>query len=147
VKIGASENDSGGLVMARKGPSSVDKIVGRNIRIYRLAKGISQTDLGDSLDITFQQIQKYEHGANRVGSGRLFKIASVLEVPVTAFFEGTDGGHQSGNPRVFGLLAEPHSIQLIEAFSEIKDPKIRRSIVTLVRTIAQSDGHSTLSDD
>ena len=132
--------------MARKGPSTVDKIVGRNIRIYRLAKGISQTELGDSLDITFQQIQKYENGVNRVGSGRLFKIASVLEVPVTAFFEGSDGAHQSKDPRVFGLLAEPHSMQLIQAFSEIKDPRIRRSIVALVRTIARSDD-STFSDD
>jgi transcriptional regulator with XRE-family HTH domain len=123
--------------MARKGPSSVDKVVGKNIRIHRLAKGLSQTELGNRLDITFQQIQKYENGANRVGSGRLYQIASILEVPVTSFFEGSERIEHSNKPPVFGLLAEPYSLKLIQAFSEIKDTHARRSIVNLVETIAR----------
>src|ERR1700727_2371498 len=76
--------------MKSRGPQSLDKVVGRNVRVHRLAKGMSQTDLANELGITFQQIQKYEKGTNRVGSGRLFQIAALLEVPVTAFFEGGD---------------------------------------------------------
>ena len=70
--------------MRKRGPQGVDKIVGRNIRIYRLAKGLSQTDLANKLGITFQQIQKYEKGTNRVGSGRLFEISTILGVSVIA---------------------------------------------------------------
>ena len=65
-------------MMTRKGPDSIDRIVGRNIRIYRLQKGLTQTDLADELGLTFQQVQKYEKGTNRVGSGRLLKIATFL---------------------------------------------------------------------
>src|SRR5579871_6767012 len=67
----------------------VDKLVGQNIRIFRTAKGISQTELGNSVGVTFQQIQKYEKGANRVGSSRLAKIGAVLKVPISAFFDNS----------------------------------------------------------
>ena len=73
--------------MARRGPDAVDKLVGRNIRILRLAKGLSQTELADALGVTFQQVQKYEKGTNRVGSGRLLKISAILGVKITDFFE------------------------------------------------------------
>ena len=73
-------------MMTRKGPDAIDQIVGRNIRIYRLQKRLSQTELADELGLTFQQVQKYEKGTNRVGSGRLLKIAMFLGVPVTALF-------------------------------------------------------------
>ena len=76
--------------MASRGPDAVDKLVGRNIRVLRLAKGLSQTELADALGVTFQQVQKYEKGTNRVGSGRLLKISAILGVKITDFFEGTD---------------------------------------------------------
>src|SRR5271166_1386854 len=68
---------------------TVDTLVAKNIRILRQDRGLSQTELGRKIDVTFQQVQKYENGTNRVGSGRLFKIASTFGVPITAFFEGT----------------------------------------------------------
>ena len=70
-------------------PHEVDRIVGRNIRIYRLAKGLSQTQLADQLGLTFQQVQKYEKGKNRVGAGRLFEISQILDVPLPSMFEGS----------------------------------------------------------
>ena len=73
--------------MAKK-PTSADKVVGQNIRFHRLAGGLSQSDLGHKLGVSFQQVQKYERGTNRVGSGRLLLIASILGLPVTSFFEG-----------------------------------------------------------
>ena len=76
--------------MNRRRSSEADKIVGRNVRVYRLAKGLSQTQLGEQLGVTFQQVQKYENGTNRIGSGRLMQISRALEVPITAFFEGAD---------------------------------------------------------
>src|SRR5215471_13205700 len=76
--------------MTSKEPDSIDRIVGRNIRIFRLQKGLTQSELADELGLTFQQVQKYEMGTNRVGSGRLLRIAIFLGVPVTALFKGSD---------------------------------------------------------
>jgi transcriptional regulator with XRE-family HTH domain len=97
-------------MMARRGPDAVDKLVGRNIRILRLAKGLSQTELADALGITFQQVQKYEKGTNRVGSGRLLKISAILGVKITDFFEGTDRSHDTAQRSVFDQLAQPESL-------------------------------------
>ena len=95
-------------MMSRKGPDSVDRIVGRNIRIYRLQRGLTQTELADQLDLTFQQVQKYEKGTNRVGSGRLLKIATYLGVPVTALFKGSDEMADTDKQSIFDQLAKPH---------------------------------------
>ena len=96
--------------MARRGPDAVDKLVGRNIRVLRLAKGLSQTELADELGVTFQQVQKYEKGTNRVGSGRLLKISGILGVKITDFFEGTDRMHDTARRSVFDQLAQPEFI-------------------------------------
>src|ERR1700674_5142714 len=80
------------IPMAKKNPDPVDVEVGRRIRIQRMARGISQTELGDKIGVTFQQVQKYEKGANRVGAGRLTRIAKVLGVSVGTFFGGPDEG-------------------------------------------------------
>jgi len=120
----------------RRRSSEADKIVGRNVRVYRLAKGLSQTQLGEQLGVTFQQVQKYENGTNRIGSGRLMQISKALEVPITAFFEGADKPQQGKHASVFDRLAEPQSFRLIEAFSEIADPNVRRSLVELVVQMA-----------
>ena len=114
-----------------------DAVVGRNVRIYRLKKKMSQTDLGNSLGVTFQQVQKYEKGTNRVGSGRLMQIARILDVPITAFFEGseTKGGRVPGEPSPFDQLSDPQTLRMVEAFSAIKDPHLKRSLLALVSQI------------
>ncbi len=122
--------------MTRRGPDAVDKLVGRNIRVFRLSKGLSQTQLAEHLGVTFQQVQKYEKGTNRVGSGRLLQISSKLGVKITDFFEGSDRLHQTSRRSVFDQLAEPESFRLVQAFSEIDRPDIRRSLVRLVEQIA-----------
>ena len=114
--------------MARRGPDAVDKLVGRNIRVLRLAKGLSQTELADELGVTFQQVQKYEKGTNRVGSGRLLKISGILGVKITDFFEGTDRMHDTARRSVFDQLAQPESFRLVQAFSGINHPNIRRTL-------------------
>ena len=122
--------------MARRGPDAVDKLVGRNIRVLRLAKGLSQTELADELGVTFQQVQKYEKGTNRVGSGRLLKISGILGVKITDFFEGTDRMHDTARRSVFDQLALPESFRLVQAFSGINHPNIRRTLVKLIEQIA-----------
>ena len=123
--------------MRKRGPQGVDKIVGRNIRIYRLAKGLSQTDLANKLGITFQQIQKYEKGTNRVGSGRLFEISTILGVSVIALFEGSKAvmtKHDEASP--MNLLADPLSLRLVQAFADIGERRTRHSLVVLVESMS-----------
>lgn len=124
-------------MMTRKGPDSVDRIVGRNIRIYRLQRGLTQTELADQLDLTFQQVQKYEKGTNRVGSGRLLKIATFLGVPVTALFKGSDEMEDTDKQSIFDQLAKPHANRLLQAFARIDDDGLRRTVVQLVEEIAK----------
>lgn len=126
-------------MMTRKGPDSVDKIVGRNIRIYRLQRGLTQTELADQLDLTFQQVQKYEKGTNRVGSGRLLKIATFLGVPITALFKGSDEVEDTDKQSIFDQLAKPHANRLLQAFARIDDDSLRRSVVHLVEEIAKNN--------
>jgi len=124
--------------MTRKGPDHVDQIVGRNIRIYRLQKRLTQTELADQLELTFQQVQKYEKGTNRVGSGRLLKIATFLGVPVTALFIGSDEMADTDKQSIFDQLARPHANRLLQAFARIDDDGLRRSVVQLVEEIADN---------
>jgi transcriptional regulator with XRE-family HTH domain len=124
--------------MTRKGPDHVDQIVGRNIRIYRLQKRLTQTELADQLELTFQQVQKYEKGTNRVGSGRLLKIATFLGVPVTALFKGSDEMADTDKQSIFDQLAKPHANRLLQAFARIDDDGLRRSVVQLVEEIADN---------
>jgi transcriptional regulator with XRE-family HTH domain len=121
-----------------KQPDLIDKLVGRNIRIQRLAKGLSQTELAQKLGVTFQQVQKYEKGVNRIGCGRLFMIARILGVHVMDFFDGSDSGKPAAARNVRDLISEPQAFHLVEAFSEIGDRKLRRSVVELVKKIAQA---------
>jgi transcriptional regulator with XRE-family HTH domain len=120
---------------SNKSASKMDKLVGRNIRVHRLVRGLTQEGLGEKLGVTFQQIQKYEKGTNRVGSGRLYQIAALLEVPVTAFFEGGETAAVQRNSSPFDLLADPVSLRLVQAFSEIEDHKTRRAVLALVESM------------
>ena len=94
--------------------------------MLREDRGISQTELGRKIGVTFQQIQKYENGKNRVGSGRLFKIASVLDVPITAFFEGVHHATaEDAGPSPVALLVEPYALRLAQAFCALESRDLR----------------------
>ena len=122
----------------------VDAHVGRRLRQRRVALGISQEQLGGELGLTFQQIQKYEKGQNRVSAGRLYKVAMILSVPVEFFFEGLANangplGQRNGMPaqaEINAFLASPEGMALTAGFMKISDPATRRRIVDLVNTIA-----------
>ncbi len=119
-----------------RSPSPIDITVGRNVRIRRIAKGLSQSQLAKSLGVTFQQVQKYEVGANRIGTGRLVKIASVLGVPIAALFDGVEGADQSS--ALLSLLADSRSFRLAHAFAAITEKSLRLSLVTLVEQVASA---------
>jgi transcriptional regulator with XRE-family HTH domain len=127
--------------MPIKSPNATDTHVGKRVRMRRLMLDMSQTNLGDALGLTFQQVQKYEKGANRVGASRLQHIAHILQVPVSFFFEGSPGasGEGAATPTpsyVDDFLATSDGLSLIKYFTRIKKPKLRRSIVDLVEQIA-----------
>ena len=121
----------------------VDKLVGQNIRIFRTANGISQTELGNAVGVTFQQIQKYEKGTNRVGSSRLAKIAAVLEVPISRFFDNgaTASDGPVAGPVVTDLLTSPYAVQMLKAFSSLPSDRMRRSLVILAQTISEQSNN------
>jgi len=123
--------------MPKKSPDPIDILVGNNLRILRQRKGLSQTDLGRELGLTFQQIQKYEKGTNRVGAGRLYRMAAFLGVPVSALF---DGAPKSSKPEHFespmALLSRSDAVGLMEAFSKVSAPESRRLLVGLARQLA-----------
>ena len=127
--------------MVKKLPNPIDKHVGSRVRMRRMMLGMSQSTLADGLDLTFQQVQKYEKGTNRMGSSRLQQIANTLQVPVTFFFEGAPGqskldGSAPSPAYVTDFLATTDGLALIKAFTQIKDAKLRRSIVDVVKEIA-----------
>ena len=121
-----------------KRADSVDVLVGQRVRAYRLNCGMSQTVLGKKVGVTFQQIQKYERGVNRIGSGRLKWIATILGVSVAALFgEGADGGNATVDDLLTAVLSQPYATRLLRAFDDIKDAQQRRALVEL----AESMGH------
>jgi transcriptional regulator with XRE-family HTH domain len=127
--------------MSVKRPDPVDVEVGHRIRIERLARGLSQTALANQLGVTFQQVQKYEKGVNRVGAGRLTKIAEVLGVQVGTFFTGkeildTEQGRVAGEASPLKLLTVSGAFRLLRAYADIEDGTLRRSIVDLVEQIS-----------
>jgi transcriptional regulator with XRE-family HTH domain len=124
--------------MQQKRAQKIDKIIGRNIRIHRLAKKMSQTELGDQLGVSFQQVQKYENGANRVGSGRLYQIAAVLGLHVSTLFKGGENRDKGTASGLLDLLTEPQSVRLIRAFAKISDSTVRRSLVQLAEKFAKT---------
>src|ERR1700730_12476211 len=127
-------------------PNPTDKHVGRRVRMRRKMLSMSQTKLADALGLTFQQIQKYEKGTNRMGASRLLQISRVLRVPISFFFvdprgpsegAGTQPAPSPGSHSDF--LTTTDGLVLTKAFMVIRDPKLRRSIVNLVREIARAD--------
>ncbi|QIB36176.1 helix-turn-helix domain-containing protein [Ancylobacter pratisalsi] len=130
--------------MTKKSPNPIDKHVGSRVRMRRMMVGMSQEKLGENLGITFQQIQKYEKGTNRIGASRLQNISNVLGVPISFFFDGAPNGGTSlagfaedASPAfVSDFLATSEGIALTRAFLKIPDAKVRRRIVDLVEALA-----------
>jgi transcriptional regulator with XRE-family HTH domain len=137
--------------MVKKAPNPIDKHVGSRVRMRRMMLGMSQEKLGDALGLTFQQVQKYEKGTNRIGASRLQQISQILQVPVAFFFEGAPdiptagfaengGGEAAPSPTyVSDFLATSDGLALTKAFMRIEDAKLRRRIVDLVQQIAGED--------
>jgi transcriptional regulator with XRE-family HTH domain len=119
-----------------KSPNLVDVEVGKRIRTRRLAKGISQTALGRPLGVTFQQVQKYEKGVNRVGAGRLQQIAEILDVPVSFFYGDTDGDSRD-TKAVMGFIDTAHAVRLMRAYSKLPSRKVQHAVVDLVERMAE----------
>jgi transcriptional regulator with XRE-family HTH domain len=122
---------------SNKSATKTDKIVGQNIRVHRLSQGLTQDELGEKLGVTFQQVQKYEKGINRVGSGRLYQIAELLEVPLKSLFEGEEKYKASRGASPFDLLNDPLSLRMAVEFSKIGDRKTRRAVLAVVETLLQ----------
>jgi transcriptional regulator with XRE-family HTH domain len=131
-------------MIAKKVPNPIDKHVGSRVRMRRMMLGMSQEKLGDALDLTFQQVQKYEKGTNRIGASRLQHISQILQVPVSFFFEGAPNmpGHsgmgEAPSPAyVSDFLATSDGLSLTKSFIKIKSSKLRRRIVELVEQMAE----------
>ena len=139
--------------MPKKQANPVDAHVGHRVRLRRMLVGMSQERLGELLGLTFQQVQKYEKGVNRIGAGRLYELAGILGVPVSFFYEGMNG---AGGPQVEGaeqpqpqpggrppavmeFVATGEGLQLSLAFMRIRDGKVRRKILDLVRSLGEDD--------
>jgi transcriptional regulator with XRE-family HTH domain len=132
----------------KKKPNPIDIYVGSRIRLRRNMLGLSQEKLGENLGITFQQIQKYEKGTNRVGASRLQAISSILNVPVAFFFENAPDQAKAPNSGfaeenettyVYDFLHTAEGVQLTRYFTKITDPKVRKKIIELVRTLSNED--------
>lgn len=132
----------------RKSPNPVDVHVGSRVRLRRMLVGLSQEKLGESMGLTFQQIQKYEKGVNRIGASRLYRLSQVLDVPVQFFFEGMP----SENAESAAGMAEPDTevflyeflntregLELNRAFIKVSDPGLRRSVIDWVRSLGRSE--------
>lgn len=133
----------------REEPDPVDLHVGKRLKARRVGMRISQSDIGKKLNVTFQQIQKYENGTNRVGASNLFRLADALEVPVSYFFEDLPKGMAAGfaedkqekfnGDDVFDPMGEPESIKLVHNYFRIESPEVRQQVFRLVKSIGDDE--------
>jgi transcriptional regulator with XRE-family HTH domain len=126
--------------MSNKSPDSMDAQVGQAIRAHRLMAGLSQTELADRLGITFQQVQKYEKGMNRVGAGRLSRIARILGVPIATFFGAQADPTATKPSSVFPhrFVSDRNALRLMTAYADIRDRNLRLATADLVEAMAKS---------
>lgn len=136
-----------------KKPHPIDVHVGNRVRLRRSILGMSQNELGGALGLTFQQVQKYEKGVNRIGASRVFEISRILKVPIQFLFDDFDlaGDHPVGfaeesisagedaGSALVELLKTPEGVELCRHFAKIDDPKIRKKVLDLVKTLSGSD--------
>lgn len=134
---------SDGRTSGSEGPHLVDLHVGARVRMRRKFLGMSQEVLAGAIDLTFQQVQKYERGSNRISASKLYEIAKVLKAPVAYFFEGLGEGEQAegfsesqSEQFVHSFLMTTEGIELAEAFPRINNTKLRRRVLELVRALA-----------
>ena len=130
----------------KKSTGSIDIEIGSRVRMRRISIGMSQEKLGDLLGLTFQQVQKYEKGTNRISVGRLVDIATILGVGIHFFFDGVKSGktetgfaEEESPPYISEMMSTPEGLQLIRTFTGIKSPKVRKSIVQLVSALADQE--------
>ena len=137
--------------MPKKQANPIDLQVGNRVRIRRMLVGMSQEKLGDLLGLTFQQVQKYEKGVNRIGAGRLFEVARILGVPIDYFYEGLEEqggsppgfGEPEGAPPVMEFVSSGEGLQLSLAFMKIKDAKVRKRVLDLVKSLAEEEAEKS----
>jgi len=131
------------MTVKKKIPDPIDIYVGSRIRLRRNIVGLSQEKLGEKLGVTFQQVQKYEKGVNRVGASRLQIISEVLDVPVSYFFEDNSpegsGGLAEARADFSDFSASTEGLQLLRAFNNIQDSKVRRKIIDLAKALGSDD--------
>ncbi len=133
--------------MPKKQANPIDVQVGNRVRIRRMLIGMSQERLGDLLGLTFQQVQKYEKGVNRIGAGRLFEMARILNVPIDFFYDGVEAtragqsgmAEPEGAPPVMEFVSSGEGLQLSLAFMKIKDAKVRKRVLDLVKSLAEEE--------
>ena len=133
--------------MIKSSPDPVDIHVGARVRLRRTLLGMSQEKLGKALGLTFQQVQKYERGANRIGSSRLYQLSRILDVPVSFFFDEMVSettrkaeGMAEGNKQVFEVdkLSRRETLELVRAYYKITDPTVRKKIFEMVKAVGNS---------
>lgn len=135
--------------MGKKSPHAIDAHVGSRVRLRRMLLGMSQDKLGELLGLTFQQIQKYEKGVNRIGASRIFELSRILEVPIQYFFDDIYGVKSepaygfaesaSREESVMQLLHTSEGVELCRRFSEIRDPNVRKRVLDLVKALAEGE--------
>jgi transcriptional regulator with XRE-family HTH domain len=129
--------------MPKKQANPIDIQVGNRVRIRRMLIGMSQERLGDLLGLTFQQVQKYEKGVNRIGAGRLYEVSRILNVPIDFFYEGvaSEPGAPAPEaaPPVLEFVSSGEGLQLSLAFMKIKDVKVRKRVLDLVKSLSEEE--------
>jgi transcriptional regulator with XRE-family HTH domain len=131
--------------VAKKQANPIDAHVGTRMRLRRMLIGLSQEKMGEMLGLTFQQVQKYEKGVNRIGAGRLYQISEILSVPINYFYEGFVGLDDTGRAAnddtatkpVMEFLSSGEGLQLTLAFMRIKDGKVRKRVIDLIKSLAE----------
>jgi transcriptional regulator with XRE-family HTH domain len=142
MKLAITQRKAGPLPKKQANP--IDGQVGNRVRLRRMLVGMSQERLGELLGLTFQQVQKYEKGVNRIGAGRLYQVAQILGVPISYFYEGvielSAASSRHGDtptPPVMEFLSSGEGLQLSLAFMRIKDQKVRKRVIDLVKSLAE----------
>ncbi|MCI5046514.1 MAG: helix-turn-helix transcriptional regulator [Aquisalinus sp.] len=136
---------------SRKAPHPIDVHVGSRVRLRRMMVGMSQDKLAEALSLTFQQVQKYEKGINRVGASRLFQISKILNVPVQFFYDdfgqedeiavtgfAEEAADDTSASEFMELLSTPEGVQLCKSFSQIQDVTVRRKLLDLIKALAET---------
>src|SRR5271154_6552984 len=146
MRVSSDETISFVCRVPKKQANPIDMQVGNRVRIRRMLIGMSQERLGDLLGLTFQQVQKYEKGVNRIGAGRLYEVSRILNVPIDFFYEGLGGTTQPGAgeteataPPVMEFVSSGEGLQLSLAFMKIKDTKVRKRVLDLVKSLAEEE--------